>query len=148
MTASERCVYLIKQFEGCRLRSYKDPVGLFTIGYGVTVYPSGRKVGPGELITQAQAEEFLKFEIDLKAMSVNELTRDLGLSQGQFDALVSFAYNLGVGALKRSTLLKKVRIDPDDITIAGEFRKWVRAGGKVLAGLVRRRKAESDLYFS
>lgn len=148
MVISQRGIYLIKSFEGCRLKSYKDPVGIFTIGYGTIVYPSGRKVGSGELITQAQAEEFLKFEIDLKAAAVNELTRDLGLSQGQFDALVSFAYNLGIGALKRSTLLKKVRINPDDITIAAEFRKWRQAGGMVLAGLTRRRKAESDLYFS
>lgn len=148
MQVSNIGIGLIKSFEGCRLRSYKDPIGIWTIGYGSILYPSGRKVGPGETITQQDAEVFLEYEIRLKARAVNELTNDLGLNQGQFNALVSFAYNVGVGALRRSTLLRKVKIDPDDQSIAAEFRKWNKAGGKVLAGLTRRRKAEIDIYFS
>lgn len=148
MEISQRGIDLIKGFEGLFLKAYKDPIGIITIGYGTVVYPSEKRVQMGETITEAQAEEYLKHEINLKADVVNTVTADLILTQGQFDALVSFAYNLGTGALKQSTLLKKVKLNPDDPAIRTEFMKWVRAGRKVFPGLVRRRKAEADLYFS
>lgn len=145
MQVSNTGIGFIKMFEGCRLRSYRDPVGIWTIGYGSITYPSGRKVGPGERISQELAEVFLEYEISLKAKAVNAL--NLRLNQGQFNALVSFAYNLGIGALRRSTLLRKVKLNQDDPTIEKEFMRWNRAGNKVLAGLTRRRKAESEMYF-
>lgn len=148
MTPSERCYSLIKQFEGCRLKAYLDSAGVPTIGYGTIMYPSGKKVQLGDTCTQAEAELYLKYEVILKAKSVNAFTSNVVLNQNQFDALVSFAYNLGVGALQKSTLLKKLRVKPNDPTLEAEFLKWVMAGGKKLNGLVKRRQMEADLYFS
>jgi lysozyme len=148
MTTSQKGIDIIKSFEGCRLKAYQDSAGVWTIGYGTIMYPSGKRVKAGDRITKECAEEYLAYEIGLKARSVEVFTSDLHLSQNQFDALVSFAYNLGVGALQRSTLLKKVRAEKNDPAIRGEFMKWVRAGGKVLKGLQRRRQKEADLYFS
>lgn len=148
MKVSQTGIDLIKSFEGLRLKSYKDSAGVWTIGYGTIMYPGGQKVTEGETITRQQAEEYLSYEVELKAASVRAFTASLNLSQHQFDALVSFAYNLGVGALQRSTLLKKVKVNKYDPTIRDEFMKWVNAGGRRLQGLVRRRKAEADLYFS
>jgi len=148
MTPSNKCVDLIKRFEGCKLNAYLDPVGIPTIGYGSIMWPDGKRVKLGQKITLQQAEDMLKWEIDIKAKPVNSLLAKVAVNQNQFDALISFAYNLGIGALTRSTLLKKVIANPCDVSIRDEFMKWVNAGGKKLAGLVRRRKAEADLYFS
>lgn len=148
MKPSEKCYSIIKQFEGCRLKAYKDSAGVWTIGYGTIMYPNGTKVKEGDKCTQDEAETFLKYEVILKSQSVNAFTSNYNLTQNQFDALVSFAYNLGIGALQKSTLLKKIKINPNDPAIEAEFMRWINAGGKPLTGLKKRRQQESDLYFT
>lgn len=148
MTPSSRCYEIIKRFEGCKLKAYRDAVNVLTIGWGTIMYPDGTKVKEDDVITQPQADDYLKHEVNLKAKSVDAFTTNVKLTQYNFDALVSFAYNLGVGALQKSTLLKKVKANPNDPSIEQEFNKWVNAGGKKLKGLVIRRQAEADLYFS
>lgn len=148
MRASQTGIDLIKSFEGCRLKAYKDAAGIPTIGWGTIRYPSGRRVQMGETITQEQADDYLEYEVNMKAGAVREYVRDVCLRQNQFDALVSFAYNVGTGALGKSTLLKKLKVNPNDPSIRTEFLKWVNAGGKKLKGLVRRREKEAALYFS
>jgi lysozyme len=138
---------MIKAFEGFRAAPYKCSAGVPTIGYGATFYPSGKKVTMTDAaITEEQAVELLanmlvSFEKYVDSYCVDTIT------QNQFDALVSFAYNLGPANLKASTLLKKVNANAEDESIRLEFMKWVKAGGKTLKGLVRRREAEADLYF-
>ena len=139
-------VQLIKTFEGCLLNAYKCSAGVPTIGYGATFYENGVKVKIGDKITQERANELLAFHLNLFADKVKPLIKK-ELTDNQFSALVSFAFNLGAGALGKSTLLKKVNANPSDATIHDEFLKWNKAGGKVLSGLTRRRKAESELYF-
>lgn len=153
MKPSENCYNLIKQFEGCRLKAYKDSVGVLTIGYGTTFYPDGTSVKEGDSITLDRAEFLLKWQVLEKSGGVDALVnkpfekdRFERVNQNQFDALVSFAYNLGIGALKKSTLLKKVLANPNDKSIEQEFLKWNKAAGKELAGLTKRRQAEADLY--
>lgn len=146
--ASQKGLDLIKRFEGLELKPYKCPAGIPTIGYGNTYYPSGSKVKLTDpAITKEKAEELLKFLLGSYEKSVDSFCRD-DISQNQFDALVSFAYNCGVNSLKSSTLLKKVNANPNDPTIKAEFLKWNKASGRVLAGLTKRRQAEADLYFS
>jgi lysozyme len=119
-----------------------------TIGYGNTYYPSGAKVKLTDpAITKEKAEELLKFLLTSYEKGVDSFCRD-DINQNQFDALTSFAYNVGVGNLQKSTLIKKVNKNPSDPTIRAEFMKWNKGGGKVLLGLTRRRQAEADLYFS
>lgn len=148
MNLSDQLYSFIKNFEGCRLKAYNDGVGIMTIGYGSTMYPEGTRVKEGDMITQERAEFMLKWEVILKAKSVAAFLYNVVLKQQQFDALVSFAYNVGVGNLQKSTLLKKVKLNPNDESIRDEFMKWNKAGGKTLEGLTRRRAAEADLYFS
>ena len=136
---------LIKQFEGCKLKAYKCPAGLWTISWGLTFYPDGRKVKEGDVITQQQAEDYFNAVVDDFAKQVDILVKS-NVTANNFSAIVSFAYNVGIGNLKNSTLLKKVNANPKDATIPAEFRKWVRANGEVLKGLVRRRDAEAKLY--
>lgn len=139
---------LIESFEGFRSKPYKCPAGIPTIGYGNTFYPDGRKVSLSDSpINESQATDLLKNTLSTFEKYVDSFCRD-DINQNQFDALVSFAYNLGPANLKSSTLLKKVNNNPSDPTIRNEFMKWVRAGGRTLPGLVRRRQAEADLYFS
>ena len=137
---------LIKSFEGCKLKAYKCPAGLNTIGFGSTFYPDGTKVKEGDVITKERADELFDAIADDFVKKVKPLIKK-ELSDNSFSALVSFAYNAGVGNLKSSTLLKKVNANPNDETIRGEFMKWVRANDRVLLGLEKRRKAEADLYF-
>jgi lysozyme len=140
-------IEMIKSFEGFRSAPYKCPAGIPTIGYGATFYPDGKKVTMADkAITEQEGTALLQnmlvsFEKYVDSYCVDTIT------QNQFDALVSFAYNLGPTNLKSSTLLKKVNANPEDETIHLEFMKWVKAGGKTLKGLVRRREAESQLYF-
>jgi len=136
---------LIKQFEGCKLKAYKCPAGLWTISWGLTSYPDGRKIKEGDIITQQQAEEYFDAVVNDFAKQVDVLVKS-NVTANNFSAIVSFAYNVGIGNLKNSTLLKKVNANPKDATIPAEFRKWVRANGEVLKGLVRRRDAEAKLY--
>lgn len=138
---------LIKEFEGFRSKPYLCSANVPTIGYGATYYPGGKKVTLNDQpITEEYAVQLLSTMLDTFEKAVDSFCRD-DINQDQFDALVSFAYNLGAGNLKSSTLLKKVNANPNDPTIRDEFMKWVNAGGKKLPGLIRRRQAEADLYF-
>jgi lysozyme len=140
-------IEMIKMFEGFRSAPYKCPAGIPTIGYGATFYPDGKKVTMADkAITEAEGTVLLQSMLVSFEKYVDSYCRD-DINQNQFDALVSFAYNLGPANLKSSTLLKKVNANPADETITLEFMKWVKAGGKTLKGLVRRREAESLLYF-
>jgi len=134
-------------FEGCRLEAYLCPASVPTIGYGSTYYEDGRPVKLGDAITQERADQLFEAIAEDFAKRVRSLLK-VGLNENQFSALVSFTYNVGVANLKKSTLLKKVNINPSDTTITDEFLKWNKAGGKVLAGLTRRREQEAKLYFT
>jgi len=147
MVISNKLKELVKEFEGCKLKAYKCPAGIWTIGYGNTQYENGKAVKEGDAITLERAEELLELILIKFIQQVGEIVKT-NINQNQKDALTDFAYNCGVGNLKTSTLLKKVNADPKDKTIRAEFEKWVRANGKVLDGLVKRRNAEANLYFS
>lgn len=147
MIISSKLRELVKHFEGCKLTAYVCSAGHNTIGYGNTFYENGVKVKPGDKITQQRAEELLDIILIKFVQQTNEVIKS-SVNQNQRDALTDFAYNCGLGNLKSSTLLKKVNADPNDKTIREEFMKWTRANKIELAGLVRRRKAEADLYFS
>ncbi|WP_293925467.1 lysozyme [Sphingobacterium sp. UBA6320] len=149
MKTGQRGLDLIKSFEGWFSKPYLDPIGIPTIGYGFTYYlPSRKKVTMlDNQITMPQGELMLKDILTNYENDVKRLVKK-PLNQNQFDALVSFTYNLGATNVGKSTLLKKVNVNPNDPTIKDEFMKWDKAGGKVFSGLVRRRKAEADLYFT
>ena len=140
MKMSKKGIELIKKYEGLRLTAYKCPAGVWTIGYGHT-----KGVKEGQKITNSQAEELLKEDLRVFENGVNKW--NLQINQYQFDALVSFAFNLGLANLGKSTLLKKVQANPQDKTIKDEFLKWVNASGRKLEGLVRRRNEEAEMYF-
>ena len=141
MNTSPKGIALIKEFEGLRLKAYQCPGGVWTIGYGHTA-----GVKPGMVITKAQAEEYLKADLIAFERYLNGLGLDL--NQNQFDALVSFIYNVGTGNFSSSTLLRKIRMNHQDNSIMDEFLRWVYSKGRVLPGLQRRRLAEMKLYFS
>ena len=138
---------LIQQFEGLKLKAYQDSVGIWTIGYGNTTYLDGTKVKKGDEITREQADLMFKQTANKFALEVAKLI-DVCLTQNQFNALVSLAYNIGIGAFKGSTLLKKVNNNPNNPTIKDEFLKWKMADGKVIQGLLNRRIKESEVYFN
>ena len=144
MTPSKNCYDLIKEFEGCKLEAYPDPATHgepITIGVGHT---GGIKLGM--TITQEQADEYLVSDVSHAANAVNQMV-DENMTQGQFDALCSFAFNLGIGNLKNSTLLKK--LNSGDIQgAADQFLVWYKAAGHVMAGLTRRREAERTLFLT
>lgn len=157
--ASANCINFIKQFEGLFLTAYYCPSHVATIGFGTIQYPDGQKVQIGDICTVAEANQYLQFEVNEKAKAVAAMLNGITITQNQFDALVSFSYNLGINALRNSTLMEKLLVNPNDITIAHyktlagkpvidscEFLRWVRANGNVLKGLVRRRAAEADMY--
>ena len=145
---SDACIDLVKSFEGFFSKPYLCPANVPTIGYGTILYPNGKKVTLQDYsCTEEQAIEWMRFELNQKAKEVDAMTSD-AVTQHQFDALVSFAYNCGSGALKGSTLLKRVNANPSDPTIVDAFLMWTKADGKTLAGLISRRKAEAKLYFS
>ena len=141
MTAA---IEIIKEFEGLHLTAYLCPANVWTIGYGSTIHPDGRRVMRGDTITMQQAEDYLMVEIRRRLAAMNLPD---SLNDNQRAALVSFAYNVGIGAFNRSTLRRKVIINRNDPTIRNEFMKYNRANGSVLRGLTRRRRAEADLYF-
>jgi lysozyme len=147
MNITKEGIKLLHDFEGCSLKAYKCPAGIFTIGFGNTYYENGAKVKPTDSITKERANELFSNVVAKFGAKVLPLLK-VPLKPNQFSALVSFAYNCGIANLEKSTLLKKVNANPNDKTIALEFMKWTRANGQVLAGLERRRKAESALYFS
>lgn len=135
---------LIKSFEGCYLKAYKCPAGVWTIGWGTTEPINGVKPHEGMVITQQQADDLLIKNLKAYENAVNKYVT-YSINQNQFDALVSFAYNCGNGALKTSTLLKKLNAG-DIEEAANEFLRWNKANGKVLKGLTRRREAERKLF--
>ncbi|HAZ0556965.1 TPA: lysozyme [Enterobacter hormaechei] len=146
MQTSDKGIALIKKFEGCKLTAYQDSVGVWTIGYGWTQPVDGKPIRAGMTIKQETAERLLKTWLVSYESDVSRLVK-VGLTQGQFDALVSFTYNLGARSLSTSTLLRKLNAG-DYAGAADEFLRWNRAGGKVLNGLSRRREAERALFLS
>ncbi|VAE69493.1 glycoside hydrolase family protein [Enterobacter hormaechei] len=146
MQTSEKGIALIKQFEGCKLTAYQDSVGIWTIGYGWTQPVDGKPIRAGMTIKQETAERLLKTGLVSYESDVSRLVK-VGVTQGQFDALVSFTYNLGARSLSTSTLLRKLNAG-DYTGAADEFLRWNKAGGKVLNGLTRRREAERALFLS
>jgi lysozyme len=148
MKSSSNGIRLIQEFEGLRLTSYLCSAGVATIGYGATYYQDGSKVKLGQTITRDQADQLLKDHLKEFEGSVLGLLNTTKVNQNQFDALVSFCFNLGAGNLAKSQLLRFVKANPKDPKIAAEFLKWNRAGGEVSRGLVRRRKKEAELYFA
>ncbi|WP_296277693.1 lysozyme [uncultured Acinetobacter sp.] len=142
MKISTNGIDLICSFEGLRLKAYDDGVGVWTIGYGTTVI-NGRKVKKGDTCTLEQAKSYMANDLKKFESAVNQVK--VPLNQNQYDALVSLAYNIGVSAFLSSTLFKKLNTK-DYKGAAAEFPKWNKAGGRVLAGLVKRRKAEMELF--
>jgi len=138
----------ITKHEGLSLKPYLCPAKIPTIGYGNTYYSDGKRVTLLDKdITKQQAFEMFKEIANRFGKRVDELVTT-ELTQNQFNALVSFAYNVGTGNFASSTLLKKVNKNPNDLTLKAEFLRWNKAGGKVLNGLTNRRNEEADLYFS
>ena len=142
MKSSEILLAKIKEFEGLRLEAYLDSTGVPTIGYGHT----GADVVMGDRISEYWANHLLKADLYDVELAVDLL--GVAKTQGQFDALVSFAYNLGIGRLKRSTLLKVIREGGSKRAITKEFKRWVYADGKRLPGLVKRREWEAERFLT
>lgn len=131
---------LIKSFEGLRLKAYRDAVGIWTIGYGTT-----RGVQPDMSISEAEAEQFMRDDLIRFEQAINSAI-SVPVNDNQFSALVSFTYNVGSGAFRDSTLLKRLNGRQDIRKTADEFPRWNKAGGRVLHGLTRRRHAERALF--
>ena len=145
MKISPRGLELIKDFEGFSSTSYLDVVNIPTIGWGSTFYEDGTKVKLGDQISKTDALKLLEVIANRDFADKIFPSIKVKVSQSQFDAMVSLAYNIGVGAFLKSTLLKKVNAG-DFIGASEEFLKWNKSGGKELLGLTRRRKREQDLF--
>lgn len=146
MKTSDKGIAFIKSFETLRLQAYK-PVRTekyYTIGYG----HYGPDVIPGMVITEPEAEALLQTDLVDFEICVNRSTAGWNLRQCQFDALVSFTFNVGVNAFQNSTLLKLIKQGASEKAIRDEFARWCYSDGRVLKGLQRRRQAEADMYFS
>ena len=143
MQISELALEKIKAFEGCRLTAYQDAAGVWTIGYGHT-----KGVKPGDKISQYWADDYLRKDIEAVEAQIEKL--DLTLSQPQLDALVSFVFNVGIGNLQNSTLLRYIREGRSENDIKRQWRQWVYAGNppRTMPGLIKRREWESIRYFS
>jgi lysozyme len=139
MKISNKGIDLIKHFEGCETTAYKCPAGVWTIGYGHI-----KGVQEGDVITEQQAHDMLVEELNEYENYINSSVTS-ALNQDQFDAMVSWVYNLGNGNLNTSTLLKVLN-NGDYDAVPAQIMRWNKAGGKVLEGLTRRRKAEADLF--
>lgn len=137
---NEAGLSIIMKFEGCKLKAYKCPAGVWTIGYGHT----GADVHEGLLISQAMAERLLLQDLEKFCKAVVDMVT-VKISENQFSALVSLCFNIGAGALAKSTLMKKINAR-DFHAAAAQFDLWNKAGGKVLEGLVKRREAERVLF--
>lgn len=146
MKISNAGLDLIKQFEGLRLESYPDPGtggDPWTVGVGHT----GPEVMPGMTITEEEADEFLRSDVAAFEKCVSNAAAGIPLTQGQFDALVCWTFNVGCVAMRSSTLMRKLRSGDED-GAADEFLRWNKAGGRVMAGLTRRRQAERELFLT
>lgn len=150
MNISQKGLDLIAKFEGLRLEAYAATAdekkrGIWTIGYGSTSWPNGEPVRQGDKLSdKEEAVDLLVETVRPRVEAVNQLV-DVPLSQNQFDALVSFVYNVGIAAFRGSTL-RRVLNNGDYIAAAGQFQRWNKQSGKVLPGLVNRRRAEQDLF--
>lgn len=142
MIASKNCIDLLKKYEGLSLKSYLCPKGVATIGYGSTMWNDSKPVKLGEVITIEDAEKLLMD--DLKKRSV--IIQNLNLNQNQFDSILVFIYNIGIRAFLNSTMLKKIKVNPNDATIKDEFLRWVNKGSAFEKGLTKRRLEEATLY--
>lgn len=142
-------IKLIKRWESFRSNAYVCPAGVPTIGYGATYYPNtGTSVKMTDRsITEAYATMLLEDMLVRYEQGVARYVTS-NINTNQFSALVSFAYNCGLGALKSSTLLKRINNDPNDPDIERQFNRWNKGGGRVLKGLTKRRQAEAELYFA
>ena len=144
MLVSNLGVDLICDFEGKRLVAYDDGVGIWTIGFGTTIYPNGIRVKKGDTCTEAQAKAYMQNDLKKFEHAVNDAV-NIPLNQNQFDALVSLTYNIGAAAFSKSTLVKK--LNAGDISgAADQFDVWINAGGKRMQGLVNRRSKEKLLF--
>lgn len=141
MEASEILIEKLKEFEGFRRDAYRDVTGVLTIGYGHT----GSDVREGDRLTTYAAEELLLMDLREHERAVRRLK--VAYTQGQFDALVSFAFNVGIGRLNRSALLKVIHNGGSKAQITREFKRWVFAGGHRMPGLVKRREWEVKRFF-
>ncbi len=146
---SKKGIDFLTDFEGFSSKPYLDVVGIPTIGYGFTYYPTTNKKVKmtDKSITKEEGKNLLSLMLKPYELAVqNNVTANI--NQNQFDALVSFAYNVGVGAFRSSTLLKRINANPKDADIKNQFLRWNKAGGKVVRGLTRRREEEAKMYFS
>lgn len=152
MTISQHGLDLIKQFEGLRLKAYRDGAGIWTIGYGTTRYENGQKIQPTDVITEHLAEELLRSDCRIFCFAVNDVLRVVSLTQNQFDALVSLCYNIGSNAFRSSSVVKNILSGQSEITISASWMAWnkITVNGKkvVSAGLTNRRIAEVKHYYS
>ena len=147
MKLDENGYKLIQEFEGLSLVPYLCSAKVATIGYGATFYPSGKKVTMQDAsISLVTAKWMLKETADKFAADVDKMIK-ANINQNQFNAIVSLAYNIGLAGLAKSSLLRKVNVNPNDPTITNSFLVWNKAGGKVLNGLTKRRAIEAKLYF-
>ena len=141
---SDNGMKLLEQFEGLRLEAYLDSAGIYTIGFGTIKYPNGNKVKLGDKITKTQAKEYKLYDLKEFESTVNTSVK-VPLTQNQYDALVSLSYNIGSGAFKNSTLLKKLNAS-DYKGAAEQFLAWNKVNSKRVQGLVNRREAERNLF--
>lgn len=139
MKISQKGIDLIKKFEGCKLFAYRDSVGILTIGYGHT-----KNVVSGQAITQQQAEQFLKEDIEPIEKALNAM--NINFTQNAFDALCSWIFNLGLGSFNSSTMKKYIILRKSDIEITDQMVRWFNAGGKPLLGLKKRRTKEANMF--
>ena len=143
MKTTTKGVELIRKYEGFRAETYICPGGVLTIGYGHT----GKDVRPGMMITEQDALNLLHKDIFKRETQVDRVLKG-AFTPNMYSAIISFVYNLGIGNFRESTLLRKININPNDPTIRAEFMRWNKVGGKVLAGLTKRREEEANLYFT
>jgi lysozyme len=147
MKISDKGLNLIKEFEGCKLKAYQCPAGIWTIGIGSTRYGDGTPVTKNRTLpTELAAIALLAATIGQFEKAVNDV--GVELTQNEFDACVCLAYNIGVGNFSSSTLVKMLKAGDDKAEIAKQFLRWDKAGGKPLAGLTRRRNAEAELFLT
>lgn len=137
----------IRKWEGCKLVAYQDLKGIWTIGFGNTMYPNGASVKQGDTIIQAEADILFRSILSRFETSVSKLIRN-DVTQNQYDALVSFCYNVGIGAFGGSQLLRLVNRNANNPLIKDEFMKWNRSGGIASKGLTNRRMGEAKMYFT
>jgi len=148
LTTKVSAAKVIAQFEGLELKAYQDSAGIWTIGYGNTRNPyTGLPIKQGDKITKKEALDWLRITTASVEADVKRLVK-VPINTNQRLALASLVFNIGAGAFARSTLLRLLNSGADKAAVAAQFLRWNRAGGKVIPGLTKRRKAESELFLS